>query len=194
MTYPNLSSTDENPLSLNARIEALLFIAPGAVTTGQLAAALEISTRQVENGLAELIESYQGRGLRLQQHNGRWQLTSAPETASLVERFLGLEASSHLSQAALETLAIVAYQQPITRPHIESIRGVNSDGVMKNLLSKGLIQEVGRAEGPGRPILYSTTPDFLSYFGLSSLEELPPLNLEEPPAANGEEDLTVLKE
>jgi segregation and condensation protein B len=97
--------------------------------------------------------------------------------AESVERFLGLEATSHLSRAALETLAIVAYQQPVTRPQIESVRGVSSDGVMKSLLGKGLVQEVGRTEGPGRPILYGTTPDFLQNFGINSLMDLPPLNL-----------------
>jgi segregation and condensation protein B len=97
--------------------------------------------------------------------------------AESVERFLGLEATSHLSRAALETLAIVAYQQPVTRPQIESIRGVSSDGVMKSLLGKGLVQEVGRTDGPGRPILYGTTPDFLQYFGINSLIDLPALNL-----------------
>ena len=88
---------------------------------------------------------------------------------------LELETTSTLSQAALETLSIIAYQQPITRPQIDSIRGVNSDGVLRTLLNKGLIDDVGRAEGPGRPILYSTTTEFLKYFGLSSYEELPPL-------------------
>ncbi|HBY07079.1 MAG TPA: SMC-Scp complex subunit ScpB, partial [Chloroflexi bacterium] len=91
-------------------------------------------------------------------------------------------------------LAIIAYQQPVTRPQVDAIRGVNSDGVMKNLLHKGLIQEVGRAEGPGRPILYSTTPEFLGHFGLASLEELPPLNLEElnAPIVEDEESSTNL--
>jgi segregation and condensation protein B len=103
------------------------------------------------------------------------QLTTAPEAAQLVERFLGLDATSHLSRAALETLAMIAYQQPVTRPAIDAVRGVNSDGVLKSLLNKGLIQEAGRAERPGRPILYNTTPDFLQHFGLNSLEELPPL-------------------
>ena len=103
------------------------------------------------------------------------QLTTAPELASIVEHFLGLEATTHLSRAALETLAIIAYQQPVTRPQVDSIRGVNSDGMMKSLLSKGLVQESGRADGPGRPILYSTTPEFLQHFGLSSIIELPPL-------------------
>jgi segregation and condensation protein B len=116
----------------------------------------------------------------MQWHAGKVQLTSAPETAPIVERFLGLEATSRLSRAALETLAIIAYQQPVTRPEIDAIRGVNSDGVLKSLLSKGLIQEAGRAERAGRPILYQTTSDFLGYFGLSSLNELPPLAPIEP--------------
>jgi segregation and condensation protein B len=102
-------------------------------------------------------------------------LTTAPQAAHAIERFLGLDTSSHLSRAALEALAIIVYRQPITRPQIDSIRGVNSDGVLKNLLHKGLIQEVGRAEAPGRPILYSTTSEFLQYFGINSLEEIPPL-------------------
>jgi segregation and condensation protein B len=111
----------------------------------------------------------------LQRNAGRVQLTTAPELAELVELFLGLEATTHLSRAALETLAIIAYQQPVTRPQVDSLRGVNSDSMMKSLLSKGLVQESGRTDGPGRPILYSTTPEFLQHFGLSSIIELPPL-------------------
>ena len=193
--FPTLdySMTDEShPQSdrnLTAQIEALLFVAPGPVSTPQLAAALETSTREVEAGLDALEEIYRGRGLRLQKHAGKVQITSAPEYGELVERFLGLEASSRLSRAALEALAIVAYQQPITRPEIDAIRGVNSDGVLKSLLSKGLIQEAGRAERPGRPILYNTTPDFLSHFGLSSLTELPPLVREEEFEEEGPDQL-----
>jgi len=168
---------------LLARLEALLFVAPGAVSAPQLAAVLEISIGEVQQALVELEEDYKRnprlRGVRLQRHMGRVQLTSAPEAAPWIERFLGLEATSRLSRAGLEALAIIAYQQPVTRPQVDAIRGVNSDGVMKSLLSKGLIQEVGRAEAPGRPILYSTTPEFLQYFGLNSLEELPPLVLDE---------------
>jgi segregation and condensation protein B len=174
-------------LSLSAILEALLFAAPGSVTSAQLAAALEISVREVDKGLADLEAQFKGRGLRLQRHFGRMQLTTTPEAASFVEKFLGLEASSHLSRAALETLAIIAYQQPVTHPGIDAIRGVNSDGVLKSLLSKGLVQEVGRAERPGRPILYSTTPDFLGYFGLNSLEALPPLSPPEQPEAQAVE-------
>jgi segregation and condensation protein B len=178
------NKTGTSGLSLSAALEALLFAAPGAVTPAQLAAVLDISVREVDKGLADLEAQSKDRGLRLQRHFGRVQLTTAPEAAASVEKFLGLEASSRLSRAALETLAIIAYQQPVTRPEIDAIRGVNSDGVLKSLLSKGLVQEVGRAERPGRPILYSTTPDFLGHFGLSSLEELPPLN---PPEETGEQ-------
>jgi segregation and condensation protein B len=165
----------ETSLDICAQLEALLFVAPGAVAPAQLAIALGISISEVEKGLAGLQERCQVGGLRLQRHQGRVQLTTAPETASVVEHFLGLEASSRLSRAALETLAMVAYQQPVTRPAIDAVRGVNSDGVLKSLLNKGLIQEVGRSERAGRPILYSTTPEFLQHFGLNSLEELPPL-------------------
>lgn len=163
-------------MSLEARLEALLFVAPGLVSVGQLAAALELTPRQVEKGLDLLETTLAERGLRIQKHRGELRLISAPETAELVERFLDLEATTRLSAAALECLAIVAYQQPITRPHIDSIRGVNSDSALKTILSNGLVEEAGRAEGPGRPILYTTTPEFLQHFGLSALEELPPLD------------------
>jgi len=168
-------------LSLSALLEGLLFAAPEAVSPAQLAAALEISVTEVEKGLQALEEDLRQRGIRLQRHGGRLQFTTAPEMAETVERLLGLEVSSRLSRAALETLAIIAYQQPVTRPQVDAIRGVNSDGVMKSLLSKGLLQEVGRSEGAGRPILYGTTADFLQHFGLGSLTELPALNLEQAP-------------
>ncbi|MDP1716077.1 MAG: SMC-Scp complex subunit ScpB [Anaerolineales bacterium] len=169
-------SISNTELSLAAKIEAMLFISAEPVPVGQLAAALDVTPSVVERGLIELDESLLGRGLRVQRNAGRVQLTTAPELASLVELFLGLEATTHLSRAALETLAIIAYQQPVTRPQVDSIRGVNSDAMLKSLLSKGLIQEAGRTEGPGRPILYSTTPEFLQHFGLSSIIELPPLS------------------
>ncbi len=172
-----MTESETRPLDLIAALEALLFVSPEAVLPAQLAAALDVSVAAVEEGLQQLEQELATRGLRLQRHGGRVQLTTAPEMAELIERFLGLEATSRLSRAALETLAIIAYQQPVTRPYVESIRGVSSDGVMKSLLSKGLIQEVGRAEGPGRPILYGTTADFLRHFGLNSLSELPPLDL-----------------
>ena len=178
-------------LPLSALLEGLLFVAGEPVTPHQLATALELPVTDIEKGLSALEDELRLRGLRLQKHSGRVQLTTAPEIASQVETFLGLEATTHLSRAALETLAIIAYQQPVTRPQIDSIRGVNSDGVMKSLLSKGLLQEVGRAEGPGRPILYGTTPDFLQHFGLNSLSELPQLILPESDGSN--KDVALLK-
>ena len=165
----------ETDLPLSVKLEAMLFVAAEPVATAQLATALDVAPSVIERGLNELDASLASRGLRLQRHAGRVQLTTAPELAELVERFLGLEATSHLRRAALETLAIIAYQQPVTRPQIDSIRGVNSDSMMKSLLSKGLILESGRADGPGRPILYSTTPEFLQHFGLNSILEMPPL-------------------
>jgi len=170
--------TDQNTLETNidlsARIEALLFVAPGPVTVTQLAKALDISTNEVEATLVKLQDYYNQRGLRLQKHENRVQLTTAPEIAWLIEQFLDLELTTRLTQAALETLAIIAYKQPATRPEIEAIRGVSSDGVLKSLLSKGMVQDIGRADRPGRPILYTTTPEFLQVFGLNSLDELPP--------------------
>ena len=172
------SSNKHSDLSLESRLEALLFVAPGTVTIKQLAESLEVAPREVEKALTSLEESYAARGIRLQKHKGELRLTSAPQTAELVEHFLDLEATTRLSAAALECLAIVAYQQPITHPQIDAVRGVNSDSSLRLLLTHGLIEEVGRAEGPGRPILYATTPEFLQHFGLSKLEELPPLNLD----------------
>lgn len=162
-------------LSIPAQVESLLFVADEPVSTHRLAEALEVTTGRVEKALAELEEFYAERGLRLQQIDNRVQLTTAPQAASQVERFLGLEARVHLSQAALEALAIIAYRQPVTRPEIEAIRGVGSDSVLRTLLSAGLIERSGRADTIGQPFLYATTPEFLQHFGLESLEELPPL-------------------
>jgi len=174
-SQPLSGESTEIELPLSVKLEAMLFVAAEPVPTAQLAEALDVAASVVERGLNELDASLSSRGLRLQRHAGRVQLTTAPELAELLERFLGLEATSHLSRAALETLAIIAYQQPVTRPQIDSIRGVNSDSMMKSLLNKGLILESGRADGPGRPILYSTTPEFLQHFGLNSILEMPPL-------------------
>lgn len=172
---------DSQPnLSLEARLEALLFTSPSSTTITQLAQALDTTPRQVEKAVEALIEKYKDGGLRIQTFRGRIQLTTAPETAEDVERFLGLEANTRLSRAALEALAVVTYQQPVTRPQVDAIRGVNSDSVLKTLLHHGLIEEAGRAEAPGRPILYTLTPEFLQHFGLNSLEDLPPLDGGEP--------------
>jgi segregation and condensation protein B len=166
-------------LSHTAMLESILFVASGPVSTARLATVLDLSPAVVRSLLFELEQDYQTRGLRLQWIGQNVQLTTAPEASEIVERFLGLEVTTRLSQAALEVLAIVAYLQPITRPSIDSIRGVNSDGALRTLLSKGLIEEQGRMDTPGRPILYGTTPEFLQYFGLSIIDQLPSLDEEE---------------
>jgi segregation and condensation protein B len=175
-----MTASDSNELSLSAIIEALLFIAPGPVTPNQIATVLAVSINKVDAAISELETLYKAdsgkRGLRIRYHQGRIQLTTAPEASLAIEKYLGLEATTRLSHAALEALAIIAYTEPVTRPQIDAIRGVNSDGVLKNLLSKGLIEEVGRADAPGRPFLYTITTDFLGHFGISTLSELPPLD------------------
>jgi segregation and condensation protein B len=185
------AATPVTELSLAAKIEAMLFVSAEPVPVAQLSQALDVTASVVERGLNELDEILATRGLRLQRNAGRVQLTTAPELAPLVELFLGLEATTHLSRAALETLAIIAYQQPCTRPQVDSIRGVNSDGMMKSLLSKGLVQESGRTDGPGRPILYSTTPEFLQHFGLGSISELPPLAVTAPTDPDNEHSVLL---
>jgi segregation and condensation protein B len=170
-----MSEKETDDLPLSVQIEGLLFVAAEPVTLAHLAEALDVAPLMIESALNELDEALQPRGLRLQRNAGRVQLTTAPQLAGAIERFLGLEATTHLGRAALETLAIIAYQQPVTHPQIDALRGVNSDSMLKGLLSKGLIIESGRAEGPGRPILYSTSPEFLQHFGLNSIKELPPL-------------------
>ncbi len=172
--------------SLSAIIEALLFISTSPISVPQLAKALDEPEKNIQAALEELKKYYEeNRGLILQWHNNKVQLTSAPFMGELIENFLGVEVTTTLTQAALEALAIVAYRQPITRPEIDEVRGVNSDGVVRNLLSKGLIEEVGRKEGVGRPVLYATTADFLSYFGLSALDDLPPFEVSPQEPTNG---------
>lgn len=163
---------------LLSQLEAVLFASPGPAAIAHLAEALEVQPAEVESALARLQQEYRERGLRLQTHRGQAQLTTAPEFAGHVQRFLQLDNRSRLSRAALEVLAIISYRQPITRPEIDSIRGVNSDTSLRTLLRFGLIEEMGRSPGPGRPILYSTGTEFLQHFGLSSLEELPQLDVQ----------------
>ncbi len=161
-----------------ALVESLLFVAPEPVTVDNLAAGLETSAEQVELALGELALAYETRGLRLQRHRNRVQIVTAPEAAAYVERFLGLDLTTRLSPAALEALAIIAYRQPITRTQIDELRGVNSDGVLRTLLHWGLVEQGERLEQAGRPFQYGTTFDFLRYFGLQSLDDLPPLEEE----------------
>jgi segregation and condensation protein B len=178
--------------TLPAMIEVLLFVAVMPMSFSQLAASLDESVKSIEIALCDLEEHYQRtRGLRLQWKGKKVQLVTSPELSILIEDFLGIETTTTLSQASLETIAIIAYKQPVTRPMIEDVRGVNCDGVVRNLLSKGLIEEIGRAEGVGRPILYGTTTEFLNHFGLTSIEELPPFEI---PTDISHEETKVLKD
>jgi segregation and condensation protein B len=175
------SASEENTNHLAARVEALLFVSPAPVSISQLATSLEASPRLIQKALDALDEELKQRGLRLQHHRSLFQLTTAPELSEDVERFLQLDSTSRLTPAALEVISIIAYQQPVTRPQIDAVRGVNSDSVLRTLLRYGLIEEIGRSESPGRPILYATTTEFLQQFGIESLDQLPPLNLESLP-------------
>lgn len=179
-------------------LEALLFAAPGLSSIEQLSQALSVSKTEVEKSLESLSAHLSMQhGLRLQKIKNQYQLITAPEHGEMIEKFLGLEITSHLTQAALEVLAIVAYKQPATRPEIDSIRGVNSDGVVKSLLSKGLIEELGRSEAIGRPILYGVTNEFFQHFGLESLDQLPVVDLEgllAPKPSQETEEMRLLKD
>jgi segregation and condensation protein B len=173
-------ATEGDLAKLSSKLEALLFASPGPAKISQLASVLQITPRRAEKALEALESALSRRGIRVQRHKDAVQLTTAPAFVNEVENFLVLESTSRLTRAALEVLAIVAYEQPVTRPQIDTVRGVNSDSAIRTLLRHGLIDEMGRTGGPGRPILYGTTPEFLGHFGLASLDQLPPLIPEQP--------------
>ena len=162
---------------LKDRIEAVLFVAGEAVAKKDLAQALGVSARQLEAALRELKDFYDfaQRGLMLRIFGDHVQLTSRPLYAQDVVHLLQPVQRQSLSQTIMETLAVVAYKQPVTKAEIEQIRGVKCDYSVQLLCSRGLIREVGRKEALGRPILYGTTDAFLSHFGISSLDDLPEL-------------------
>lgn len=158
-------------------IEALLFLREDPVRAERIAAVLEIPATEVKGLVAELQRELDKaeRGLQIFETAGGYQMGTRPELAPFLEKIFGEEGSGNLSPAAMETLAIIAYKQPVTRIEIESVRGVKCDHVLDNLLRRKLIRISGRKETPGRPLLYATTPDFLKYFGLKELYDLPPL-------------------
>jgi segregation and condensation protein B len=166
----------EIEMELPALIEALLLVASGPVAIGALAEVSGARLDEIDDCVDRLI-AIEDRGWVVQRHRDLVQLATAPRFASQIRRFLGLEREARLSNAALETVAIVAYRQPVTRGTIEAVRGVDSSGVLSTLLSRGLVETGGRADTPGQPYQYVTTPAFLQHFGLSSLDELPPLGM-----------------
>jgi segregation and condensation protein B len=161
---------------LGAFLEALLFIAERPLTTAEIAQLAGVPPLQAEGSLATLAEDLaeDRRGLRLQRMDDAWQLVTAPEVGARLAAYAARE-EARLSPAALEALAVVAYRQPCTRADVERVRGVDSDYVIRSLLHRRLIAEVGRRDTPGRPALFATTFTFLERFGLTSLDDLPPL-------------------
>lgn len=175
--------------SLKGRIEAILFVAGEAVRVDELAKALNIGLPVLENALNELRDEYDfaQRGFCLKRFGHQVQLATRALYSDDVVRLLQPVQKQSLSQAVMETLAVVAYRQPVTKAEVEQIRGVKCDYSIHSLVTKNLITEVGRKDTLGRPILYGTTEEFLNHFGLEAIEDLPPLpevNQEEKPQAD----------
>jgi len=160
-----------------ALIEAMLFVSGEPVTLASLKGVLDIPEADIKQGIDKLIAEYRehDRGLLILEIAQGFQMVTNPRCAKILRKFTNTATSNKLSMPALETLAIVAYKQPLIKAEIEQIRGVNSDGVIKSLLDKRLIRIVGQKEAPGKPLLYGTTKEFLQYFGLKDLTELPTL-------------------
>ena len=166
------------PIELTeARLEALLFVAERPLRRREIAALAGVDIDTVDARLGDLEVSLRERGIRLLVDGDQVELATAPEAGALIARYVGADAV-RLSPASLETLAIVAYRQPVTRSAIERIRGVDSDYTVRTLLHRRLVVELGRSDAPGRPFLYGTGFEFLERFGLTSLEELPPLDVD----------------
>jgi segregation and condensation protein B len=181
-SQPYLSSEEQ----VAAAIESLLFVSGRPLERGELRKLLAIDDASLIQGLQTLeqnLESH-GRGIRLQLLGAQVQLVTAPQNARYVAALLGLPMTAKLTTAAMETLAVISYRQPVTRAQIEAVRGVNSDRALAGLIQHGLVAEVGRAQTAGRPTLFATTPEFLQQFGLTRLEQLP--HVEELPARSQE--------
>ncbi|WP_209796809.1 SMC-Scp complex subunit ScpB [Clostridium moniliforme] len=168
-----------NKESLKAAIEAVLFVTGEPLSLRDIAINLEITPKYAEEILGEMMLDYEvsNRGIKLITLNGSYQLVTKREYSDYIQKLLKKNRRQSLSQASLESLAIICYKQPITRVDIDEIRGVKSDSAIQKLIERELICEVGRLEVPGRPILYGTTDEFLRQFGLSGLDELPSLDL-----------------
>lgn len=184
-------------MMLQSRIESLLFVVgDDGLTIKQLSQLLvepeEIVVEKME-ALKTTYEEDGSRGITVKEIAGVYQLITKPELADTIQRLVENPTAQSLSQASLEVLAIVAYKQPITRVTIEDLRGVKCERPIQTLASRGLIKEVGRSEGTGRAILYGTTKEFLNYFGLNSIEEMPSLPEDELVEAEQETDLFMTK-
>ena len=172
-------------VDLMRMVEAVLFVADGPVSIEELQQALEEAPEAILAVIDHIVELSAARGVTINRMGKRVRMVTVPEASEAVERYLGAGHSSKLSTAALETLAIIAYRQPVSRAQVEAIRGANSDGVIRTLVARSLVTPVGRLEQVGRPVLYGTSFDFLEYLGIQSLDELPllPDALSDPRAA-----------
>jgi segregation and condensation protein B len=177
-TAADVATDDAPPIALTeAALEALLFVAERPLARREIAAIAGVDRAEVDARLGDLEVSLRSRGVRLLLSGERVELATAPEAGALIARYVGADAV-RLSPASLETVAIVAYRQPITKAGVERIRGVDSEYSIRSLLHRRLVVELGRADAPGRPILYGTGFDFLERFGLTSLDDLPSLDVE----------------
>lgn len=184
-------------LNIKAAIEAILFASGSSVELSRIANALEISEKQAEEQISALINDYNSsqRGITILKLKNAYQMVSVKEYAPQIRKIMDLRRNSPLSQAALEVLAVVAYNQPVTKAFVEQVRGVDCSGVIGSLTLKGLVEEKGRLELPGRPLLYGTTENFLRCFNISSLEELPALpENDDEGKADGENDVEITDE
>ncbi len=176
-------------------IEALLFVTREPLSASKLKSILQLPEDSIEQVLEHLVTEYQDRGIKVLKVAHGYILGTNPECSEYVEHFKNFPIESRLSPQALETLAIIAYKQPVTRPEIERIRGVISDGVIDTLVGKKLIEEKGRSDGPGRPFIYATTNEFLKHFGIKDVKDLPPLpNIEEKETASNYDGILIEKE
>ena len=174
-TQPRLSPDEQMAQEIAAAIESILFVSGRPLERSELRKLLDIDDPGLTQGLQTLEQNLEqhGRGIRLQRLGEQVQLVTAPENARYVAALLGLPMTAKLTSAAMETLAVISYRQPVTRAQIEAIRGVNSDRALASLVQHGLVAEIGRAQTIGRPTLFATTSEFLQQFGLTKLEQLP---------------------
>src|SRR3989440_1082045 len=183
---PHLSPDEQMAVEIGAAIESVLFVSGRPLERAELRKLLDVDDTSLTLGLQTLqhdLEHYR-RGIRLQRLGEQVQLVTAPEMARYVAALLGLPMTAKLTMAAMETLAVISYRQPVTRAQIEAVRGVNSDRALVSLIQHGLVAEVGRAQTIGRPTLFATTPEFLQQFGLTRLDQLP--HVEDSPSSSSQ--------
>lgn len=163
----------KNNEKIKSFVESILLVAEKPVSIKELSSSIGQMSSEIQQALVELMNEYKNKGIKIIKKGEYFSLVTAPENSEIVSKFLNEELRHDLSDAAIETLSVITYKQPVTRIEIEDIRGVQSDQILRNLMIRGLIAEVGRKESPGRPILYGTTMEFMQYFGFSDENQIP---------------------